>query len=46
MYRCLSYRYRYDYSASSAAANTIAALVVALEDAKEYPSMSTIFNPF
>jgi hypothetical protein len=34
MYRCLSYWYRYDCSASSATANTIAALVAALEDAE------------
>jgi hypothetical protein len=34
MYRCLRYRYRYDYLASSAAANTMTVLVAALEFAE------------
>jgi hypothetical protein len=34
MYHCLRYRYRHDYSASSAVVNTIAALVAALDDAE------------
>jgi hypothetical protein len=32
MYRCLIYRYRYDYLASSAAAHTMTVFVAALED--------------
>jgi hypothetical protein len=34
MYRCLRYRYRYDYLASSAAANTMTVFIAALEDAE------------
>jgi hypothetical protein len=34
MYYCLRYRYRYDYLASSAAANTMMVFVAALEEAE------------
>ncbi len=34
MYHCLRYRYRYDYLASSAAANTMTIFVAVLEDAE------------
>ncbi len=34
MYRCLRYRYRYDYFPYISAANTMVALVASLEDVK------------
>jgi hypothetical protein len=32
MYRCLKYGYRYDFPASSAAANTVVSIIAALEE--------------
>jgi hypothetical protein len=44
MYRCLRYWYRYDYLASSAAANTMTVLVAALEYAPALEIDQTISN--